>query len=193
MLSTLERKTFSTSTSQTTTTTTGHGQEEMSTNRTGTQDSRMEHTVQVVSSTEAGNASTDMCEFHSWTQKNTITSTRRLPFLSAKQTNRHLLLRAQVGANGPLARIRKKAPRQNKAQDLWHGSKTAMSIATGPRFPFLTTYERDTRRRCRNFPAFIPHESHITYSATLSASTNRDRRLTDLVLKDTKTEQVLLS
>ena len=38
----------------------------------------------------------------------------------------------------------------------------------------------------RNFSASGPRESHITYSATPSASTNPDRRLADLVLNDTK-------
>ena len=37
----------------------------------------------------------------------------------------------------------------------------------------------------RNYTAHVPHESHITHSATLSASTNPDGRLTDLVPKDT--------
>ena len=36
----------------------------------------------------------------------------------------------------------------------------------------------------RNYTT-VPHESHITHSVTLSASTNTDGRLTDLVLKDT--------
>ena len=36
----------------------------------------------------------------------------------------------------------------------------------------------------RNYTT-VPHESHITHSATLSASTDPDGRLTDLVLKDT--------
>ena len=53
----------------------------------------------IVSSTKAGNASTDMCEILSWTQKN-MALMQRFLFLSGKQTTR-----AQVGKNGHLARI----------------------------------------------------------------------------------------
>ena len=94
---------------------------------------------QVVSSIEAENAPANMREFLPWTQ-NTVTLTRRLLFLSAKQTNRHLLLRAQVGGF-------EKVPRLNKAQDAWHDSKTALNVATGSRSMSLTTHVGDIRRR----------------------------------------------
>ena len=68
----------------------------------------------------------------------------------------------------------------------WHGSKTALFIATGPRFLFLMTSKETYGAGRKNSTACVPHECHITHSATLSASTNPDRRLTDLALKDTK-------
>ena len=43
----------------------------------------------------------------------------------------------------------KKVPRQNEAQDLWHGSKTALSIATGPRFLFFTTLWKALQMKTR--------------------------------------------
>ena len=72
-----------------------------------------------------------------------------------------------------------KVPRQNEAQDLWHGLKTALFIATGPRVLFPHSI-----RSVENYTAFVPHESHTTHSATISASTDPDRRPTDLVLKE---------
>ena len=125
-------------------------------------DALRDYPKQVVSLTKAGNASTDLCEFLPWT-KNIMALTQRFLFLSGKQTTR-----AQVGKNGPWQGS-KKVPRQNEAQDLWHGSKTALFS--------------DDRR---NYKDTVPHDRHITHSATIPASTNPDRRLTDLVLKDTK-------
>ena len=97
---------------------------------------------QVVPPTKAGNASTDVCECLSWTQKYLWRWCNDSCFSAQKETTR-----ARVGKNGPLARIRKKHLVRTKPKDSWHSSKTALFIATGSRFPSLTTYEGDIRRR----------------------------------------------
>ena len=85
----------------------------------------------------------------------------------------------------------------------WEGSKKRYLVRTKPKIRGTVRKQRCSSRLDpdsrfsrhtketygadrRNCTAFVPHESHITYRATLSASTNQDRRLTDLVLKDTK-------
>ena len=63
---------------------------------------------EVVLSIKAENAPADLREFLLWTQKHYhIDATTSLLFLSAQQTKSHLLLRAQVGANGTPEGIRK--------------------------------------------------------------------------------------
>ena len=95
---------------------------------------------QVVSTTEAGNASADICEFLSWTRKNNdVDATTPV---SQRKTN-DALKWAKTG----LWQEFKKAPRPNDAQDSWHDSKTAVNVATGSRSMFLTTHEGDIRRR----------------------------------------------
>ena len=107
--------------------------------------------------------------------------TQRFLFLSGKQTTR-----VQVGKNGPLARIKIRYLVRTKPKICGTVRKQRCSSRLDPDSCFSRLTKETYGADRRNDTAFVPHESHINYSATLSASTKPDRKNTDLVLKDTK-------
>ena len=117
---------------------------------------------QAVSPTEAGNAPADTLVSQRKTDDAFSSGRKRS---SSKDSKKHLV-RTKPKTGGTVRKQRRKSRLDPYPCFSRHAKET---------------YSVDRR----NFFANGPHESHITHSATLSASTSPDGRLTDLVSKDT--------
>ena len=131
---------------------TGHGRAKMNTNRIGNTrfkngthcgllsgDVSRDYPKQVASPIKSRKRTAKHEATFSLEHKNTITLTQRLLFLSGIQTRR-----AQVGDNGPLARIQESTSSEQSPRFV-HDSKTASHVSTRSRPVFLTTHEGDIR------------------------------------------------
>ena len=117
---------------------------------------------QVVSPSNAGNASIDMCEFLPWTQKYSGVDAT-IPVSQRKTDD----ARAEVGKHGPLARVRKGTP----AERNWTHIPVFHDIRRRHEVPIVETI----------LLLFLTKATSIT-AQHFRPSTNPDSRPTDLVL-----------